>query len=269
MTRLASRRVNLKPSYTIVVIGSGYGGSILASRMARAGQQVCLLERGKEFQPGEFPESESQVFAETQVTSDSGHLGWRHGLYDFRLNNEVDVVVGCGLGGGSLINANVAMRPDPRVFDDPIWPHALRDDINTMLKQGFERAEEMLKPSPYPSTFPPLLKRNALTTSAEALNQPVYSVPINVNFTINGINSVGVEQHPCKMCGDCISGCNHRSKNTLAMNYLPDAKNFGVDIFTQVEVRYLERENNQWVVHYQILESGQESFDAPLMFTRA
>src|SRR5258708_20320339 len=92
MTRLASRRVNLKPSYTIVVIGSGYGGSILASRMARAGQKVCLFERGKEFQPGEFPESESQVFSETQVTSNPGHLGWRPGLYDFRLNNKANFI---------------------------------------------------------------------------------------------------------------------------------------------------------------------------------
>ena len=66
MARLASSIENIKDHYTVVIIGSGYGGAIAASRLARAGQQVCLLERGKEFQPGEYPNTEAEALAEMQ-----------------------------------------------------------------------------------------------------------------------------------------------------------------------------------------------------------
>ena len=58
---------DLRPHYTVVVIGSGYGGGIAASRLARAGQQVCVLERGKEFLPGEYPDTELEALPEVQV----------------------------------------------------------------------------------------------------------------------------------------------------------------------------------------------------------
>ena len=75
------------------------------------------------------------------------------------------------------------------------------------------------------------------------MQEHFYRPPINVNFeTFNeNINHVGVEQHPCVGCGDCMTGCNYRAKNTVIMNYLPDAKNHGAEIFTQVSVRYLSR----------------------------
>ncbi len=79
----------------------------------------------------------------------------------------------------------------------------------------------------------------------------------------DGVNNVGVKQAACKLCGDCMSGCNHSAKNTVLMNYLPDAKLHGAQIFTQVEVRYLEREDDLWLVHYQLLDTGREGFDAP------
>ena len=74
MNRLSTSLDNLKPHYTVVVIGSGYGGAISASRLARAGQSVCLLERGKEFQPGEFPDTLLEASAEMQVNL-PGELG--------------------------------------------------------------------------------------------------------------------------------------------------------------------------------------------------
>lgn len=98
--------------------------------------------------------------------------------------------------------------------------------------------------------------------SNSTLNGNFYRLPINVMFE-DGINPVGVQQHACKLCGDCMSGCNHGAKNTVLMNYLPDAKIHGAEIFTQIEVRYLERANNHWQVHYQLLDTGREGFDAP------
>jgi cholesterol oxidase len=268
MLRLASPIESIEDHYTVVVVGSGYGGSIAASRLARAGQQVCVLERGREIQPGEYPDTELEALNETQVNLPDHTIGSRTGLYDVRLSDDMNVLVGCGLGGTSLINANVAIRPEPRVFEDQHWPKGLRDDANTLLQDSFRRAEDMLGSTPYPDGFPTVPKLRALAQSANGLDGNFYRLPINVTFK-DGVNRVGVRQSACQLCGDCMFGCNYGAKNTVLMNYLPDAKNHGAEIFTQVAVRYLERQGNRWLVHYQILDTGQEAFDAPTSIVSA
>ena len=270
MRRLSSSIEEIQPHYTIVVVGSGYGGAIAASRLARAGKQVCVLERGKEHLPGEYPDTALKALAEAQFDTPDTHLGSRTGLYDVRFNDDINVFLGCGLGGTSLVNANVSLPPEKRVFEDPLWPEELRNDVDTDLAKGFERAETMLQPTPYPAEgeFPKLPKTQALEQSAKHMNAKFYRLPINVTFK-DGKNNAGVQQKACKLCGDCVTGCNHSAKNTVLMNYLPDAKNHGAEIFTQVGVRHLERQGDKWRVHYQILESGREAFDAPDMFVTA
>lgn len=258
----------LKDHYTVVVVGSGYGGAITASRLARAGQSVCLLERGKEFLPGDFPVTELKAAGEVQADLPSLRLGSPLGLFDLRVNDDMNVVVGCGLGGTSLINANVALRADPRVFEDSRWPRALRDDVGGLLETCYGHAEAMLKPVPYPQASPPLAKLTGLERSARALGSECRRPPINVCFS-DGVNHVGVEQRACNLCGDCVSGCNLGAKNSLSMNYLPDARNHGAEIFTQVAVRSVERRAGRWLVHYRTIESGREAFDAPDLFVTA
>lgn len=114
------------------------------------------------------------------------------------------------------------------------------------LRAGYDLAREMLRPTEYkykaePEKFPPIAKLRALEKSAAHLGAEFYPPPINVNFDklTKDTNHVGVEQHPCVGCGDCMSGCNYRAKNTVLMNYLPDARNNGADIFTEVSVRYI------------------------------
>ncbi|HLY15948.1 MAG TPA: GMC family oxidoreductase [Bryobacteraceae bacterium] len=262
MPRLSSPVREIKNHYTLVVIGSGYGGAIAASRLARAGQQVCILEKGREFQPGDYPDTEAEALAEVQAELPGGQVGSRAGLYQFHINPDVNVFAGCGLGGTSLINSNIALRPEPRVFEDPRWPRALRDDPDS-LEEGYRRAEEMLRPIGYPERYPALPKLEALGQSAARLNQECTRAPMAVNFT-EGINHVGVLQHPCILCGDCITGCNYSAKNTVLFNYLPDARNFGAEIYTGVCVRYLERKDGRWLAHYQVLETGLEDYDEPL-----
>src|SRR3990167_7413178 len=249
MPALSSPHHDLQSHYPIIVIGSGYGGSIAASRLARAGQRVCLLERGKEFLLGEYPNNELEVLNNLQISGLPEYHGERTGLYHIYLDNEISAFVGCGLGGTSLVNANVSLHAEKRVFADPCWPRALRDDLSTRLADGFRYAEEMLKPTPYPQEFPSLAKMQALEKSAIALGETFYRPPINVNFR-EGINHVGVVQHPCQLCGDCVSGCNYAAKNTLVMNYLPDAKNHGADIFTHIDVQYLEQQAGHWIIYY-------------------
>lgn len=254
MTRLSSPHYDLKNHYPIVVIGSGYGGSIITSRLSRAGQSVCLLEKGKEFQVGEYPNNELSALANLQIDGLAGCGGSRTGLYHIYFDKEISVFVGCGLGGTSLVNANVSLRAEKRVFEDPCWPQPLRDEFSILMEDGYRRAEEMLKPMPYPNEFPSLAKMQALEKSASVLGEQFYRPPINVNFQ-DRINHVGVSQQACKLCGDCVSGCNYAAKNTLIMNYLPDAKNHGADIFTQIAVQYLEQQANRWIIYYQDLSA--------------
>jgi cholesterol oxidase len=258
MQRLSSLVETMKSHYTVVVVGSGYGGAITASRLARAGQQVCLLERGKERQPGEYPKTLASATAEVQLDTPAGHLGAATGMFDVKVNAEMNAVVGCGLGGTSLINANVSLRPEPRIFSDPRWPTEIQ---RAGLEEWFLRAEEILRPVPYPEDSPPLPKMQALERSAGLMGERFYRPPLNVTFA-DGVNPVGVEQHACTLCGDCVSGCNEGAKSTVLMNYLPDAVNHGAEIFTEVPVRWLERRDGRWLVHYQPLAGDRGVFDA-------
>ncbi|ACE85653.1 GMC oxidoreductase [Cellvibrio japonicus] len=259
----------IKKHYDIVVIGSGYGGAIAASRLARAGKSVCLLERGREILPGEFPDTLAEASEEVQFHLPDKHLGSATALFDIHVEKQQNVVVGCGLGGTSLINANVSLEPTRDVLDSPAWPAAIRNDPE--LITGFARAREMLKPVSYPDTQPSLNKLQAHQTSAMKMGAKFSRPPVNVTFTTpeGGLNHVGVEQKACTLCGDCVSGCNHSAKNTTQMNYLPDAWNHGADIFCLASVRYVEKQQQQWRIHYQQVGVGREKFDAPLLFVEA
>jgi cholesterol oxidase len=182
----------------------------------------------------------------------------------------MNVVVGCGLGGTSLINAAIALRPDPRIFDDTHWPAAIRGD--SALSKYFDRAEAMLRPTPYPDDYPPLPKLEALRQCAQALQLPFTRVPVMINFRAfeGGVNPAGAPQSPCVNCGDCVSGCNHGAKNTVLMNYLPDAARHGAEIYTQVQVRQLTRRDGRWSVLAQDLENGRSlALDAEVVVLAA
>jgi cholesterol oxidase len=274
--RLSCPIEDIQNRYDVVVVGSGYGGGIAACRLARAGKRVCLLERGKERQPGEFPENDVEASEQLQIDTPEGHVGPKTGLYDLRLNPDINVFVGCGLGGTSLVNANVSMRADPRVFADPRWPEALRRDVeetqnDSSLEKGYARAEAMLRPSELPQEVR-LTKLLAHEKSAAALGGRLKRTRVNVTFEAGAgdQNHVGVHQPGCNLCGDCVSGCNHGSKNTTLMNYLPDAAQHGAEIYTEVDVRRVSRGlDGKWHVHYRITGAHRELFDAPEQFLSA
>src|ERR1700744_6124645 len=169
MNRIASSIASIENRYDAVVVGSGYGAAIAASRLGRAGRRVCVPERGREFLPGEYPATLGQAAEQMQLDTPEGRIGPVTGLYDMRVNADINVFVGCGLGATSLVNANVALRPEPRVFDDPRWPGALRADVHRGLAEGYARAEAMLQPQPYPGNGEPLPKLQGLAASAEAM----------------------------------------------------------------------------------------------------
>src|SRR6187200_1349467 len=145
--RLSSPLEAIRSAYDVVVVGSGYGGGVATSRLARAGLSVCVIERGREFLTGEFPARLPELRRELQIVGGKMRSGRRTGLFDFRLGSDIHVLIGCGLGGGSLINAAVGLRPDVRVFADAAWPGEVRED--GLLDQGFARANAMLRPTRY------------------------------------------------------------------------------------------------------------------------
>lgn len=245
--------------HDIVVVGSGYGGAVAACRLARAGQRVTLLERGREVLPRSFPDNEKDALLNLQMSGSQTVLARdgfsdRRRLYWLHVGDEVQVFTGCGLGGTSLINANVSIKPDRAVFADDAWPSELRSDRDVGLEAGFRRAREILQPTPYPGNdgvpyahgYPRLRKIAALEEAGTG--EEVILTDINVRFQ-GGPNAVGVDQDPCTCCGDCVTGCNVGAKNTLLMNYLPDAVGHGAAIYTEVDVDRLEKApDGSWVI---------------------
>ena len=92
-------------------MGSGYGGSIAASRLSRAGRKVAVLERGREIHPGDYPSTLEEAGRNMQASTSEGDTGDPRDLYWFHVGADINVFSGCGLGGTSLVNANVAAAP--------------------------------------------------------------------------------------------------------------------------------------------------------------
>jgi cholesterol oxidase len=221
-----------------------------------------VLERGRELQPGDYPNDTLSLLEQIQVDTAPARLGSRQALFDVRVYDDINVAVGCGLGGTSLINAGLALRPDPRVFQTKRWAAALQDE--TQLEAYFERAEEMLRPAVYPEHLPPLAKFKALEQSARGLQLPFARLPMLVNFEqlAGGLNHVGVTQGACVACGDCITGCNYGAKNTTLMNYLPDAKRHGAEIFTDIAASDVTPAGGGWRVRVQGADGSERIVEA-------
>jgi cholesterol oxidase len=267
--QMLSRPVDqIQDHYSAVVVGSGYGGAIAAARIARAGRDVCVLERGKELHPGDYPNTALSAAREIQVHTPKADHGSAVGLFDFTVGPDVTVLTGCGLGGTSLINASVALEPSDAIFSDQRWPAALRDHPE-VLRPFMQAAKGMLGSNPYPQSWPELPKLRALERAAAGLGRAVVRPDLNVTFT-DGPNSVGVRQNACTLCGDCCSGCNYGAKNTVLMNYLPDAYAHGAHIFTEVGVQSVRRCEGKWRVAFDVLgEGGERSPGAPARFVTA
>jgi cholesterol oxidase len=244
MMRLTKPWSEMKSCYDVVIVGSGYGGAVSASRLARAGLRVCVLERGREILTGEFPSRFPQMAKEMQLTGAKMRTGSDTGLYDVRLGEDMHVLVGCGIGGGSLVNAGVALRPDPRVLADPVWPDEVRTD--GLLAEGYARAERWLRPAQH-AAGASMQKFRALELSGKRLGTAPIVPPVVVSFEARQ-NAAGIRQPACTLCGDCCAGCNVGAKNTLALTYLPDALVHGAEIFAQAKVDYLLREDDGWSV---------------------
>ncbi len=245
--------------FDVLVVGSGYGASISAARLAarlKPGYRLAVLERGKEWTPGTFPDRLPDVLDEARADllgKNKGTIRNPTGLFNISQFEEITILSGCGLGGSSLINANVAYRPDADVFTQTVWPAALRD--RAYLEPYFDRAESEMGVArePRDHTYKMVAQRKAWEylrqsgASYEAANLTLTRAP---SCDLPVLNRQGLVQRACIDCGDCLSGCNVGAKNTLAQNYLPLARRAGAEFFTQTEVHRVEKVDNYYRVHY-------------------
>ena len=229
----------------VIVIGSGFGGAVTACRLAEAGYRVVVLERGRRWEPSTFPRALGDAWL-----WDQAHPERRNGWLDMRMLRRVAVAQGAGVGGGSLIYANVSIEADPSVFEQG-WPAEITHDE---LRSHYETAGRMLGVATIPRQQWPA--RTALMAEAArkvghgerfaTVEQAVtfdptwspaepgaYDPARSRRFT----NAQGREQGTCVHLGECSIGCPVLAKNTLDLNYLARAEAHGADVRPLTVVR--------------------------------
>lgn len=244
--------------FDAVIIGSGFGGSVMAYRLAEAGLRICLLERGKAYPPNSFPRA-PHLLGKNFWDPSAGV----YGMYDFWSFRGSGALVSSGLGGGSLIYANVHLRKDPMWFKedrpdggyDP-WPITYED-----LECYYERVEKMMNVQKYPLKHPPynqtprtlamqeadrklqledqskhkwMLVNLAVSFRAKNVRHPDEDDPANppivgaqIHEDYPNYHSVVMNRNmprsTCRLCCECDLGCNYGSKNTLDYTYITAA----------------------------------------------
>ena len=259
----------MEATYDAVVVGSGFGGGIAACRLAEAGLRVAVLERGRRFAPEDFPatpEQAPEAFWHPTLNPD--------GLFDLRLMKDLSVMTAAGVGGGSLVYANVQLRAPEDVFMQG-WPRAI--DRNT-LDLYYDRTEEALLPMTVPSlpTEPPeeLPKVRAFAAAGRHVGKQAELLPLAVNFEGDRKHPFsGVPQKLCENLGRCDIGCPVHAKNTVDITYIARAEQFGAEVHPLHEVLSLDPPagaGGSWTVGFRNLRRGGEGeVKAPIVVLAA
>jgi cholesterol oxidase len=254
----------MKPAYDAVVVGSGFGGGIAACRLAEAGHSVCVLERGKRFGREDFPERPDQapgaLFHEKLNPE---------GLFDVRMMRDVTVITAAGVGGGSLVYANVQLTAPPDVFAQD-WPEAIDADE---LAPWYNRTEHALQPVTTPAD-PPLRKVAAFAAAGARAGREAELLPIAVHFGADREHPFsGVPQQGCQNLARCDLGCPIHAKNTVDITYIAQAENHGAEVHPLHLVTGIEppaAADGRWRVAYRTLPDGPKgTVEAPTVILAA
>ncbi|MBI5667076.1 MAG: GMC family oxidoreductase [Chloroflexi bacterium] len=222
-------------TFDYVVVGSGFGGSVSAMRLTEKGYSVLVLERGKRFRDEDFPKSNWNIFK---------YLWFPvlrcFGIQEISFLNDIMVLHGSGVGGGSLVYANVLMDPGDELFNSPGWRHL--GDWKSILAPHYTTAKRMLgvTPNPFVTRADEVLKEIADEYGRGHTFIPAH---LAVYFGEAGktvpdpyFNGDGPARTGCTACGGCMVGCRYGAKNTLTKNYLHFAEKWGAEVRAESEV---------------------------------
>ncbi|MGH3741341.1 MAG: FAD-dependent oxidoreductase, partial [Micromonosporaceae bacterium] len=213
-------------AYDVVVIGSGFGGSVAALRLTEKGYRVGVLEAGRRFADHELPKTSWRVKRFLWAP----HLGW-YGIQKINLLRNVLVLSGAGVGGGSLVYANTLYEPLPAFYHDPQWRHIT--DWRAELTPHYDQAKRMLGVVTYKGMT---AADHVMREVAEdmGVGDTFHPTPVGVYFGASGVDpyfgGVGPTRDTCIECGACMTGCRHNAKNSLVKNYLWLAEQHGAQV---------------------------------------
>ena len=227
--------------FDVVVIGSGFGGSVAALRLTEKGYKVCVLEAGRRFSDKDFPKTSWRLRRFLFLP----RLGLK-GIQRIHVLPDVLVLAGAGVGGGSLVYANTLYKPPASYFEDKQWNQITNWDAE--LSPWYDQASRMLgvAQNPYFSPSDEAMKQVA---DQMGVGHTFKLAPLGVYFGDGvGITSkdpffggVGPDRSGCLQCGACMTGCRHNAKNTLPKNYLGLAEKAGTKVFPEHTVTKVEQ----------------------------
>ncbi|TWD79407.1 cholesterol oxidase [Kribbella amoyensis] len=223
----------------VLIIGSGFGGSVSALRLVEKGYRVAVLEAGARF--------EDEGFAKNSWDKSrflyAPRLGW-YGIQRISALRDVIILSGAGVGGGSLVYANTLYEPLPAFYTDRQWAHIT--DWKDELAPYYDQAKRMLGVTTYPHFTPAdqVMKQVADDMGAGDTFHPT---PVGVFFGEPGVEvddpyfgGAGPRRTGCIDCGECMTGCRHNAKNTLTKNYLYLAEQAGAEVYPMTTVTSVE-----------------------------
>ncbi len=228
--------MNTNKHYDYIVIGSGFGGSVSALRLAEKGYKVLVIESGKRYRPEDFPKTNWNLRKWLWAPR-----FFCYGIQKIHMLKNVLILAGSGLGGGSLVYANTLLIPPDPFFNDPDWS-GLEKDWKKELMPFYKKAQKMLGVTTNPHLSAPdkLLEEYGKEIGREKYFHPT---EVGVYFGDPGktvpdpfFNGEGPERTGCTLTGHCMVGCRDGGKNSLDKNYLWLAENLGVDILTENKV---------------------------------
>ena len=250
--------------FDVVIIGSGFGGAICAARLAEAGYRAVVLERGRRWKVEEYPRAPDDAW-----TWDHEHPEKKHGWFDFRVFPHMTVVQGAGVGGGSLVYANISIEAKPDTFNEG-WPPEITFPA---LAPHYNRVGEtmnvrMVPPGQWPA------RTRLLKEAADSLGYGDRFRPLELAVTFDEhwtyhqpdpfnpakskpvVNAQGQQQGTCVHLGECDIGCPVRARNTLDLNYIPIAEQHQAVVKALHIVRRIKPMAGGYEVSYQEIRNG-------------
>ena len=236
--------------YDVVIVGSGFGGSVSALRLTEKGYRVAVLEAGRRFTDADFPKTSWRLPQFLWAPA----LGLT-GLQRIHLLSNVMVLAGAGVGGGSLIYANTLYVPPPAFFQDRQWAHIT--DWAEELAPYYDQASRMLGVVQNPTMTPSDVVMKQIAEEM-GVGDTFRLTPVGVYFGGGAgvreedpfFGGAGPARDGCIECGECMTGCRHNAKNTLPKNYLGLAERAGARVFPLTTVVSMEPgADGTWSVH--------------------